>query len=114
VLRGNSEAARARRAAVQHTKAALDSLIQLVPDRRVAMRDIDWLRAATAERPERAGLSAGGCCYRHSSAQRDRGTKHDFREQQGPSLRVNTRLGGFYWLCLGQKAAMLTPTKNPA
>ena len=52
IPRGKLEAARARRAAVQGTKAALDSLIQLVLDRRLAMRDIDWLRAAAAERSE--------------------------------------------------------------
>jgi hypothetical protein len=50
--RDDSEATRARRAAVQGTKAALDSLIQLVLDRRLAMRDIAWLRAAAAERSE--------------------------------------------------------------
>jgi hypothetical protein len=79
---------------VQRTKAALDSLIHLVLNRRLAMRDIDWLHAAAAERPERAGVSAGRCCYRHRSAERDRCTEDDFRDQQGPSLRVNTRLGG--------------------
>jgi hypothetical protein len=60
---------------VQGTKAALDSLIHLVLDRGLAMRDIDWLRAATAERPERAGVSAGRYCYRHSSTERDRDTE---------------------------------------
>jgi hypothetical protein len=67
---------------VQGTKAALDSLIQLVLDRRLAMWDIDWLRAAAAERSERAGVSAGRCCYRYSSTERDRGTEDDFRDQQ--------------------------------
>jgi hypothetical protein len=67
---------------VQGTKAALDSLIHLVLDRRLAMRAIDWLRAATAERPERAGVSAARCCYRYSRAERDRCTEHDFRDQQ--------------------------------
>jgi hypothetical protein len=67
---------------VQGTKAALDSLIQLVLDRRLAMRDIDWLRAAAAERSERAGISAGRCCYRHSSTERNRGTEHYFRDHQ--------------------------------
>jgi hypothetical protein len=46
------------------------------------MRAIDWLRAATAERPERAGVSATRCCYRYSRAERDRCTEHDFRDQQ--------------------------------
>ena len=80
--RDNSEAARARRAAVQGTKTALDSLIHLVLNRRLAMRDLDWLRAATAKRPERAGVSAGRCCYRHGSTERDRGTEQYFRDHQ--------------------------------
>ena len=43
---------------VQGTQTALDSLIHLVLDRRLALRDIAWLHAATAERAERAGVSA--------------------------------------------------------
>ena len=100
---------------MQRTKAALDSLIHLVLERGVAVRDIGWLRAAAAERPERVGVSACRCGYRHSSAESDRGTEHDFLDQQWSFVGVNIPIvRWFYWLCLGQKAAMLTPTKNPA
>ena len=51
--------ARVRRLAVHGAKTALESLIDLVFERKLAVRDIDWLGAATAEWAECTGVSAG-------------------------------------------------------
>jgi hypothetical protein len=64
----------------------------MVLDRRLAVRDLDLLRAATAEGAERAGVSAGRCGYRQRSTERDRYTDNDFGDQQRPFLRIDIRL----------------------
>jgi hypothetical protein len=48
---------------VHGAKTAPESLIDLVFERKLAVRDVGWLGAATAEWAECAGVSAGRCGY---------------------------------------------------
>jgi hypothetical protein len=79
----DSEVTRVQRAA-HESKTALDSVVHLVLDRKPAARDRGCLRAATAERPECAGVSAGRCGQREGGTKRDRGGEPDFGDQQRP------------------------------